>query len=80
MTDSDDIVLSEAELQRVTGYKQPAAQLTELHRQGFSRARRDRLGRVTLERSHYDAVTRAQLGEMPARRPMLKSQRQKATA
>jgi hypothetical protein len=28
----------------------------ELHRQGFSRARRDRLGRLVLERAHYDAV------------------------
>jgi hypothetical protein len=36
--------------------KTKAAQLRELHRQGFARARRDRLGRVILERAHYDAV------------------------
>ena len=38
-------------------------------------------GHLVLERSHYDAVTRAQLGDQQqSKRPMLKSQRQKATA
>lgn len=55
------LTLSEAELQEVTGYKQPAAQLAELHRRGFSRAYRNRLGRVTLERGHYDAVVAGQI-------------------
>lgn len=53
-----DIVLSEEELARVTGYRRAAEQVAELHSQGFSRARRDRLGRVVLERTHYEAVTR----------------------
>jgi len=50
------LTLSPAELHEITGYRQPAAQLRALHEQGFTRARRDRLGRVVLERAHYDAV------------------------
>jgi len=50
------LLLSEPELRAVTGYVQPARQLEELRRQGFYRARRDRMGRVILERGHYDAV------------------------
>jgi hypothetical protein len=57
------LTLSADELRDLTGYRQPAAQLRELHRQGFSRARRDRLGRVVLERAHYDAVA---AGRTPA--------------
>jgi hypothetical protein len=56
MTDVDDLLLSEAELHALTGYRRPAEQLAELHRQGFSRARRNRLGRVVLERSHFEGV------------------------
>jgi hypothetical protein len=56
VTSHADILLTEAELELVTGYKRAAEQLVELHRQGFSRARRDRLGRLVLERAHYDAV------------------------
>lgn len=51
-----DLLLTDAELHALTGYRQSAAQLAELHRQGFARARRDRLGRVVLERAHYLAV------------------------
>lgn len=50
------LVLSEDELVALTGYKRPADQLVELHSRGFHRAYRNRLGRVTLERPHYDAV------------------------
>lgn len=50
------IVLSEAELIAITGYKQRGPQLKELHRQGFQRARLGRLGGVILERAHYEAV------------------------
>jgi hypothetical protein len=54
-----DLTLSGQELQDVTGYKRPADQLRELHRQGFWRARRSRVtGEVILERAHYDAVAR----------------------
>jgi len=51
-----DLVLSESELEQLTGYRRAAEQLQELHRRGFHRAYRNRLGRVTLERAHYDAV------------------------
>jgi hypothetical protein len=40
-----------------------------LHRRGFSRAYRNRLGVIVLERSHYDAVTR---GAIVAPRPKLR--------
>lgn len=51
-----DAILSDAELLDITGYRRASEQLDELHRQGFARARRDRLGRVVLERAHYHAV------------------------
>lgn len=50
------LILDQAELESITGYRQPSRQLAELHRQGFLRARRNRLGDVVLERGHYDAV------------------------
>ena len=51
------LILSEAELQQVTGFRQPKRQLAELHRLGFWRAREHpTMGGVILERSHYDAV------------------------
>lgn len=59
------LTLSEAELFELTGYRRPSEQLAELHRRGFSRAYRNRLGRVTLERGHYDAVIAGQI--QPAR-------------
>lgn len=49
-------VLTPDELLAVSGYARAAEQLAELHRLGFIRARIDRLGRVVLERSHYEAV------------------------
>lgn len=50
-------ILDEAELAKITGYKRPADQLTELHRQGFFRARRAPVtGHIILEREHYTAV------------------------
>lgn len=68
---ADDLCLTDDELYRLTGCKQAAAQLAELHRQGFSRARRNRLGKVTLERAHYDAVCAgAQQPERPKVRLM----------
>ncbi len=65
MLTAEDLLLSDAELVALTGYKRAAEQLIELHRQGFNRARRDRLGRVVLERAHYDAV--CQGAQQPAR-------------
>lgn len=74
------LTLEPDELREITGgYARPADQLRVLHSRGFFRAAILR-GQLVLERSHYDAVTRAQLGEAQSKRPMLKSQRQKATA
>lgn len=56
MLTASALTLSPDEIRDLTRYKQPARQLAELHRQGYWRARRDRLGRVILERAHYDAV------------------------
>lgn len=54
-----EILLTPAEVEALTDYRQPAAQLAELHRQGYWRARRARMtGRVLLERAHYEAVAR----------------------
>lgn len=51
------LTLTPAELEELTnGLKQPAAQLKELHRQGFVKACRPRMGRVVLYRAHYEAV------------------------
>lgn len=81
MVDPDDIVLGEAELVRITGgYTRQADQLRVLHDRGFYRAAILR-GHLVLERTHYDSVTRAQLGDAPAaKRPKLKSQRLKEAA
>lgn len=53
------IVLTEDELQAITGYKLSTMQLTVLHRRGFYRAFMGRKG-VVLERSHYESVTRGE--------------------
>lgn len=45
--------LSNDEIKDLTGYSRKAEQLEELHRRGFYRAYRDRLGRVVLERAHF---------------------------
>jgi hypothetical protein len=64
-----NLILAPDELVALTGYKRASDQLAELHRQGFSRARRDRLGRVVLERAHYDAVC---AGAQQAARPKVR--------
>lgn len=65
----DTLLLTDAELVALTGYRRSTEQLAELIRQGFSRARKDRLGRVVLERGHYDAVVK---GEQSAPRPKVR--------
>ena len=74
-----DILLSAAEITSITGgYTRKGDQLRVLHERGFFRAAILR-GHLVLERSHYEAVTRAQLGEPTTKpRPMLKSQRLKS--
>lgn len=58
----DALLLHPDELLALTGYKRPADQLQELHRQGFTRARRSpATGAVILERAHYLAVCAGQL-------------------
>lgn len=57
--DTAGLLLTPAEVQALTGYRKPGAQLAELHRQGYWRARRAPItGRIILERAHYEAVAR----------------------
>lgn len=50
----EDLILSEAELYILTGYKMPRFQLEELKRMGFFRARQNtRTGHIILERIHF---------------------------
>ncbi len=59
------------------GYQRHSDQLRVLHSRGFYRAAILK-GRLVLERSHYDAVTRGQTAE--ASRPKVKPPRVKAPA
>lgn len=61
------LTLSRAELIELTdGLTQPAAQLRELRRQGFFRARLGKVtGQVVLERGHYDAVVAGRAANEP---------------
>lgn len=75
-----DLVLTPEELETLTGYRQPHAQLRELRRQGFHRARRNPAGAVILERAHYQAVC-AGTDVAPVKdQPMLKSERRRLAA
>jgi hypothetical protein len=72
------LTFSADELREITGgYTRPADQLRVLKDRGFYRAAILK-GNLILERSHYDQVTRAALGDLPGKRPMLKSMRQRA--
>ena len=66
--------LSRDEIVSLTGgYRKPAKQLAELHRQGFHRARRSMLtGQVVLERAHYEAVCRGSDAQSDAWQPKLR--------
>ncbi|MDB5851085.1 MAG: hypothetical protein JWP29_4837 [Rhodoferax sp.] len=55
MTQATDIVLSDAELEAITGYKTASKQLQVLQQRGFNRAFLGRY-RLILERAHYEAV------------------------
>lgn len=68
------ITLSEAEIVGITGYTQPKAQVEELRRQGFFRARKSpATGKVILEREHFNSVCRG--GDLPERnqRPQVRA-------
>ena len=69
------IALSADEIASVTGYKRPADQLAELHRQGFYRARRSpTTGRIIVERAHFDAVCAGAISTpSPRVRPYVKT-------
>lgn len=56
-------VLSDEELKQITGYSSAGHQLDVLHKRGFSRAYRDRTGRIILERAHYLAVCRGEFSQ-----------------
>lgn len=58
-----DIILSEAEIQALTGYESATKQLQVLRARGFARAFINRLGSVVLERTHYEAVSRGEAAE-----------------
>jgi hypothetical protein len=72
------LVLLEAELRELTGYKLPLKQLKALHLAGFSRARIGASGKVILERDHYLAVC-AGLQASPTPRPRLRPVSRSAT-
>jgi hypothetical protein len=68
---AEDILLCEAEIKAITGYRQAASQLKELHAQGFYRARRaPTTGKIVLERAHYDAICQGRPN--PANAPKLR--------
>ena len=79
---TEALLLTPEEILALTGYRQPAAQLAELRRQGFQRARRNPAGTVVLERDHYVAVCAGQYGVSPSgeEQPKLRSQRAKHDA
>jgi hypothetical protein len=57
---ASEILLSDADVEALTGYSIATKQLQVLHRRGFHRAFINRRGVVVLERSHYEAVTRGE--------------------
>lgn len=63
-----ELILSADELQLLTGYRLPRRQLSALHGAGFIRARIV-MGRVVLERAHYEAVCG---GQREKERPRLR--------
>lgn len=73
VADRPSIVLAPDELHEITGYTQAAKQLAELQRQGFWRARRNAMGAVVLERSHYEAVCRGEQLQPSQDGPRLRS-------
>jgi len=52
------ILLSEGEIQALTGFQKPSLQVRELHERGFARARVNARNQVVLERAHFEAVCR----------------------
>lgn len=67
--------LSHDEIISITGYKRPSDQVSELHRQGFYRARRSPTAGVILERAHYESIC---AGAGPANEPQVRVPRLRA--
>ncbi len=61
-TQTTHVVLQSDELLQLTGYRAPTKQLEVLHKRGFTRAFIGRRG-VVLERAHFEAVCRGQIGK-----------------
>lgn len=59
------ITLTSEELAQVTGYEQATKQLNVLKSRGFYRAFINRMGVVTLERTHYEAVCKGESTQKP---------------
>ena len=75
MTTNLPLILSETEVQSLTGYKRAKDQIPELQRQGFFRARQSKAtGAVILERAHYEAVCTGRMAanESRAKEPMVR--------
>ena len=60
MSAASEILLSDADVEALTGYSIATKQLQVLHHRGFHRAYINRRGQVVLERSHYEAITRGE--------------------
>lgn len=60
---SDFAILTPNEIEAMTGFKIATRQLSVLRDRGFHRAFVNRSGTVVLERAHYDAVCRGQMGQ-----------------
>lgn len=74
------LTLSAEELQELTGYRQPGAQLEALKKQGFYRARRNAAGAVVLERAHFEAVCAGRDIEVKIDQPQLRIPRLRRAA
>lgn len=66
------VILTQTEIEQLTGYRRASLQLKHLHAQGFWRARISKLGNVILEREHYQAVCRGDTAANDPKRPQLR--------
>lgn len=60
---TDFAILTPNEVEAITGFKLSTRQLAVLRDRGFHRAFINRAGVVVLERAHFDAVCRGQMGQ-----------------
>lgn len=62
-----DLILSDTEVEILTGYRTATKQLQVLKNRGFHRAYINRAGVVVVERAHYEAVVRGDQQEQNGR-------------